>query len=305
MSFEIEQHERDGIPVVALSGRFVAGEPLEQFRPVVEALQAQGHKSAVLDMTGVNYIDSSALGALVVAHDVIAAAGGVPGLVRLGIDELDRIAGVGPTRAARLLAAVELGRRTLFGDTDERPQLLSPKDLADYLMPRYAGHAVERFGVVLLDQKCRVLRNVILSVGTTESVTSLHLRDVFRAAVLASASTLAVFHNHPTGDPQPSPADRLLTLDILRCDDDVRRMLSGDDAGYSERHRQRRVRATTGLTRKQIDQLARAREAFAMLLQGVPASECAARSGFSDQAHLTRSLRTFHGQTPAQVLSGG
>lgn len=99
--------------------------------------------------------------------------------------------------------------------------------------------------------------------------------------------------------------DRLLTLDILRCDDDVRRMLSGDDAGYSERHRQRRVRATTGLTRKQIDQLARAREAFAMLLQGVPASECAARSGFSDQAHLTRSLRTFHGQTPAQVLSGG
>ncbi|MFE6967390.1 helix-turn-helix domain-containing protein [Agromyces sp. NPDC057679] len=98
--------------------------------------------------------------------------------------------------------------------------------------------------------------------------------------------------------------DRLLELDVLRSDDDVRRMLSGDDAGYSERHRQRRVRAATGLTRKQIEQLSRAREAFALLLQGVSPVECAARCGFADQAHLTRSLRAFHGRTPAQVLSG-
>lgn len=98
--------------------------------------------------------------------------------------------------------------------------------------------------------------------------------------------------------------DRLLELDVLRDDEHVRRMLSGDDAGYSERHRQRRVRAVTGITRKQIEQLSRAREAFALLLQGVPPTECAARCGFADQAHLTRSLRAFHGQTPAQVLSG-
>lgn len=98
--------------------------------------------------------------------------------------------------------------------------------------------------------------------------------------------------------------DRLLELDVLRCDGDVRRILSGDDTGYSERHRQRRVRAATGLTRKQIEQLSRAREAFALLMQGVPPIVCAARCGFADQAHLTRSLRAFHGQTPAQVLSG-
>ncbi|MGW8483963.1 helix-turn-helix domain-containing protein [Microbacterium sp. NPDC055903] len=97
--------------------------------------------------------------------------------------------------------------------------------------------------------------------------------------------------------------DRLLELDVLRSDDDVRRMLTGDEAGYSERHRQRRVRAVTGLTRKQIEQLSRARDAFELLLQGVAPSECAARCGFADQAHLTRSLSAFHGQTPAQVLS--
>ncbi|GAA1712797.1 hypothetical protein GCM10009809_06150 [Isoptericola hypogeus] len=108
----------------------------------------------------------------------------------------------------------------------------------------------------------------------------------------------------PEFDDLEAFTDRLLELDVLRCDDDVRRMLTGDDAGYSERHRQRRVRAATGLTRKQIEQLSRARGAFALLLQGVPPIECAARCGFADQAHLTRSLRAFHGQTPARVLSG-
>ena len=78
-------------------------------------------------------------GALVVAQDVIAAAGEVQGLLRIGLDELCRVPGVGQSRAARLLAAVELGRRTLFGDRGERPQMLSTKDVVDYLAPRYAG----------------------------------------------------------------------------------------------------------------------------------------------------------------------
>lgn len=97
---------------------------------------------------------------------------------------------------------------------------------------------------------------------------------------------------------------RLLVLGVLSADEDVRRALSGDGTGYSERHWQRRVRTATGLTRKQIAQLERAREAFALLMEGVPPAECAVRCGFSDQAHLTRSLGTLHGQTPARILAG-
>ena len=108
-------------------------------------------------------------GALVVAQDVIQAAGEAQGLVRIGIDELCRVPGVGQSRAARLLAAVELGRRTLFGDRADRPQMLSTKDVVEYLAPRYSGFGVERFGVMLLDQKQRVIRSVILSTGTIES----------------------------------------------------------------------------------------------------------------------------------------
>lgn len=149
-------------------------------------------------------------GALMVAQDVIQAAGEAQGLLRIGIDELCRVPGIGQSRAARLLAAVELGRRTLFGDRGERPQMLSTKDVVDYLAPRYAGFGVERFGVMMLDQKQRVIRSLILSTGTVEASLS-HPRDVFRAAMLASASYVVVFHNHPSGDPAPSVHDRIMT----------------------------------------------------------------------------------------------
>jgi len=155
-------------------------------------------------------------GALLVAQDVIAAADGAQGLARIGIDALCRIGGVGPSRAARLLAAVELGRRTLFGDPGDRPRMLTPKHLAGYLVPRYSGSAVERFGVMLLDQKQRVIRSEILTVGTIEAGL-MHPRDVFRVAMLASASGVVVFHNHPSGDPSPSAEDRFATRRLFEA----------------------------------------------------------------------------------------
>lgn len=98
--------------------------------------------------------------------------------------------------------------------------------------------------------------------------------------------------------------EELLRLEVLRADEDVRRALAGDHLGYSERHWQRRVRDSTGVTRKQISQLARAREAYALLQRGVAPAECAVACGYSDQAHLTRSLRLLHGETPARILAG-
>jgi len=153
-------------------------------------------------------------GALLVAQDVLGVAGDVRGLVRIEIEQLCRVAGVGQSRAARLLAAVELGRRTLFGEIGERPQMLSTRDLAAYLMPRYGGVAVERFGAMLLDQKQRVIRSVILSSGTAEGCL-MHPRDLFRVAAMASASHVVAFHNHPSGDPEPSASDRMLTQRMM------------------------------------------------------------------------------------------
>ena len=155
-------------------------------------------------------------GALTVALDILAVADGLPGLARIGSDDLERVAGIGAARAARVLAAVELGRRTLTRDSPGRPRFLSPDEAADYLMPRYGTFVVERLGVMLLDQKQRLIRTTVVSTGTLDA-TLAHPRDVFRTAVAASAASVVVFHNHPSGDPSPSAEDLRVTAELVEA----------------------------------------------------------------------------------------
>jgi DNA repair protein RadC len=145
---------------------------------------------------------------------VLAAAGGVRGLLRIGSDELQCVSGVGAPRAARLLAAIELGRRAMVSLPADRPRFRSSRDLGVYLMPLYSGHREERFGVLMLDVKHRLLRSEILSVGSLDSSIA-HPREIFRVATLASAAALALFHNHPSGDPAPSKDDIVITQRLV------------------------------------------------------------------------------------------
>ena len=148
--------------------------------------------------------------ALDVANRVLGVSGGVHGLTRLTEGQLRRVQGIGPARAAQILAAVELGRRTLSRSPAERTLLRSPHDVAAYLLPRYGSAPVEQFGVVMLDTKHRVIRATVLSVGTLDA-SLVHPREVFRAATSGGAAALVVFHNHPSGDPTPSADDVALT----------------------------------------------------------------------------------------------
>jgi len=149
-------------------------------------------------------------GALAVANELLASRGGLHGLVRSTSDELARVAGIGRAKAAQLLGAIELGRRTLTQAPSARVRFRSPGDAAAFLLPTFGGRATEQFGVVLLDTKHRVLRTTVIAVGTLNS-TIVEPRDVFREAVLGSAAALVAFHNHPSGDPSPSPDDVELT----------------------------------------------------------------------------------------------
>src|SRR5262245_7386221 len=107
--------------------------------------------------------------ALALADEILSLTGGVQGLMRVGRDDLVRIAGVGPAHASRLQAAVELGRRTLMPAARVRPRLLTAHEAAQYLLPQYGAHPVERFGVVLLDTKGRLVRTRLISVGTIDA----------------------------------------------------------------------------------------------------------------------------------------
>jgi DNA repair protein RadC len=148
--------------------------------------------------------------ALDLANAVLGAAGGVHGLVRARHDELRVTGGIGSARAAQIVAAIELGRRTLTRRARERAQLRTPRSVAEFLLPEYGNRPVEQFGVVLLDTKHRVLRTIVLSVGTLDA-SIVHPREVFGAAAAAGAAALVLFHNHPSGDPKPSADDMALT----------------------------------------------------------------------------------------------
>lgn len=148
--------------------------------------------------------------ALDLANTLLAAVGGVHGFVRARQDELEQVRGIGAVRAAQVLAAIELGRRTLTRAARDRVQITSPRVAAELLLPIYGNRPVEQFGVMLLDTKHRVLRTTVLSVGTLDA-SIVHPREVFREATLAGAAALVLFHNHPSGDPRPSDEDVRLT----------------------------------------------------------------------------------------------
>jgi DNA repair protein RadC len=161
-------------------------------------------------------IGSRGADALAVANRLLERAGGLHGLTRIGLGDLRRVGGVGRVRAAQVLAAVELGRRTLVRGVVERPRLSTPRHLAAFLLPEYGSRAVEQFGIVMLDTKHRLIRVKILSVGSLDT-TTVHPREVFREAAAASAAAIVLFHNHPSGDPTPSHDDIQLTTRLINA----------------------------------------------------------------------------------------
>jgi DNA repair protein RadC len=128
--------------------------------------------------------------------------------------ELLRAHGVGPTKAARLLAAFELGVRLA---REERPPVLrirEPEDVARLFRGRLRDLQVEEFHLLALDSQSQVLREVLVTRGLLNS-SLVHPREVFRAAIAEAAAGIIVVHNHPSGDPTPSAEDRAVTQQLL------------------------------------------------------------------------------------------
>ena len=190
---------------------------------------ALGDNELVALVLGSGYRRASALA---VANGLLAARGGLHGLVRSTCDDLARVAGIGHAKAAQVIAALEMGRRTLARGPSARIQLMKPRDAATYLLPSFGSRPVEQFGVVLLDTKHRVLRTTVLAIGTLNT-TVVQPREVFREATLGGAAAVVVFHTHPSGDPTPSPDDveltrRLAAAGIVMGIDVVDHVILGD-----------------------------------------------------------------------------
>lgn len=154
--------------------------------------------------------------ALDVAAGLLERHGGIAGLDRATFRELCAARGLGTAKAAGLMAALELGRRLVAGDVRRRVRLSSSRDVAGFFTPRLFNLPREIFIAVLLNARNEVIREITVAVGCLTG-SLVHPRELFQPAVRDSAAAVILVHNHPSGDPTPSPEDVQLTERLVEA----------------------------------------------------------------------------------------
>ena len=151
-----------------------------------------------------------------VAREMLATYGSLAEVAAREAVELARVPGVGPAKAARMAAAFELGRRLRARTPGVRVVLSAPADVYAAFGPLMEDLRREVFRVALLDAQNGLLRDQVISEGTL-SASLVHPREVFKPAILESAASVILLHNHPSGDPTPSREDIRLTRQLVEC----------------------------------------------------------------------------------------
>jgi DNA repair protein RadC len=143
-----------------------------------------------------------------IAQEILGLTSGLPGLMALGFDELSRLQGLGKARISKLWAIQEIARRATRSHAKIKIQ--SPRDAGEYLMPKCIGWTEEHFGLIALNAKSEVIAERILSKGTAVG-TMITPKEFFREALRFGAFSALAYHNHPSGNTEPSANDAALT----------------------------------------------------------------------------------------------
>ena len=141
---------------------------------------------------------------------LLAQHGGLVGLLKMSYNDLQEVKGIGPAKAAQLKAAVELGRRIAAASPGEKPTINSPADAANVVMYEMRALDQEVVKVLLLDTRNRLLNVADVYRGSLNT-SMIRVGELFREAVKQNAASIIVAHNHPSGDPSPSPDDVAVT----------------------------------------------------------------------------------------------
>lgn len=183
--------------------------PRERLARVGEGALSTAELLAIILRTGVGGEN-----ALAMASRLLSRYGGLPGLARVSLSELQSERGLGQAKTAQLKAALELGRRMLLAAPRDRFAVRSPADVAQVLMAEMAHLEQEHLRVLYLDTRNRLLGSETVYIG---SLNSSHIRvgEVFREAVKRNCAAIIVAHNHPSGDPTPSPEDVEVTRQLV------------------------------------------------------------------------------------------
>lgn len=183
--------------------------PRERLRHYGGAALSDSELIAIILSTGVRGESATS-----VAHRLIATHRGLKGLMQLESIELEREHGLGEAKAAKLKAALELGKRVSTLGGDERPSVSSPEDIVRLVGVEMAVLDREQLKVLILDTKNHVIANRTVYQGSANEAT-VRVGELFRDAVRHNAVAIALVHNHPSGDPTPSAADIELTSAVV------------------------------------------------------------------------------------------
>lgn len=150
---------------------------------------------------------------LTLAARLMAEAGSLAGLIGWRQADFRRLKGIGRVKSLQLITVMEVAGRVLERSNGEAPVLNRADLVAEHLRPISAGLDVEKFWVLCLNRKNRLLKRVEVTSGTATAALA-HPREVFRAAIRESASAVVCAHNHPSGDPAPSAPDMHVTRQL-------------------------------------------------------------------------------------------
>ena len=161
---------------------------------------------------------TSKLNAVALADQVLKQFGTLQRLSQASIEEMQQVEGIGAVKAVEIKAALELGRRLANYKRVRNTRVSVSKDVVDLLMPDLRACETERFICVELNTKNYVIKCETISQGGMDGTAAMP-RDVLRQAVRDGASAVIVVHNHPSGDPEPSEADIVITRRLVQAAD--------------------------------------------------------------------------------------
>lgn len=189
----------------------VGDRPRERLLQVGERALSTTELLAIILRTGVGGENVVRL-----AERFLAQFGGLSGLAVASLTELQQVKGIGVAKAVETKAALELGRRLLASSPQQKPQVSSPADAANLLMSEMSLLEQEHLRLILLDTRNRVLSTPTIYVGSLNT-SVIRVGELFRHAIRENAAAVIVAHNHPSGDPSPSPEDIKVTRQIVQA----------------------------------------------------------------------------------------